>query len=168
MKQITFIRAHYVVLSAVFIFLLASSLSETVQATALPATASTLPFNPLPYSTLAAKPKKVFAHYHTAYPISLDNRDPGVDYYTKNYLNPLGEGGKYKSVGGLLRNRPIPRYVNPSTAWKLDDMRKEVKLAKAIGLDGFTVNILNYQGVHWERTRLLLQAAQLEGGFKIV
>lgn len=134
-----------------------------------PATDATLPFDPLPYSELNGGERKVFAHYFTPFPLSLDNRDPDQDYYANHYLRPEGEDGRYSEQGGYLRARPLPRPVNPSEEWELEDMRREVRLAKAIGLDGFAVDLLSHGGTHWRRVSLLLDAARLEGdGFRIL
>lgn len=130
---------------------------------------ATLPFDFMTYSELVNKKRKVFAHYFTPFPVSLDNKYWENDYYTRNYLSPDGENSKFLSRGGYLRARPLPRPVNDSANWELQDMRKEVRLAKAVGIDGFAVDILNYEGVHWKRTKLMLEAARIEGGgFKIV
>jgi hypothetical protein len=120
-------------------------------------------------SVLKASPHKVFAHYFTPYPISLDNQDPASDYYARNYLTPGGEGGIHAAYGGLLRQRPLPRAIDPSSAWQLDDMETEVRNADAAGLDGFTVDVLSLSGNNWTRLVLLLQAAQaVDPDFKIV
>lgn len=80
----------------------------------------TVPAGPLPFelpstATLRASSHKVFAHYFTPYPISLNNKAGADDYYTKNYLNPAGESGKHAAYGGLLRDRPFPGRCCPAT-----------------------------------------------------
>ena len=113
--------------------------------------------------------KLVFAHYFTPYPISLDNKAATADYYTKNYLNPAGEGGKFASSGGLLRDRPLPRAVSSSTSWKLEDKKTEVRQAMAAGIDGFSINILNLAGGNWDSTIQMLTAAHaVSPSFKIM
>ncbi|QKG22662.1 glycoside hydrolase family 71 protein [Actinomadura verrucosospora] len=147
--------------------------SPHVQATTTgtTATASTaLPFDLPPTATLRSSTHKVFAHYFTAYPVSLDNKAADTDYYTRNYLNPAGEGGIHQAYGGLLRDRPLPR-APISGDYKLEDMKQEVRSAIAAGLDGFTVDLLNLSttSVHRQRVDLLIKAAeQVDPGFKIV
>lgn len=127
-----------------------------------------LPFDLPSTSTLRASKKKVFAHYFTPYPLSLDNKEPALDYYTRNYLNPAGESGKHAAYGGLLRDRPIGRGPL-SGDWQLADMEKEVRTAAAAGLDGFTLDILSLTSQHWTRDKLLIKAAaNADPGFKIV
>src|SRR5579884_2089571 len=131
--------------------------------------AEPLPFDPPAPAVLRASPKKVFAHYFTPFPISLDNKDPTIDYYTTGYLAPDGEGGKHRRYGGYLRERPLPRSPRPGADWADRDMEEEVRRAAAIGLDGFSADILATSGVHWERLqRLLAAAARVDPGFKIV
>ena len=52
-----------------------------------------LPFNPASTATLRASAKKVFSHYFTPFIVSIDNKDPSIDYYTAQYLDPNGESG---------------------------------------------------------------------------
>jgi hypothetical protein len=100
----------------------------------------------------------VFAHYFPPYPLSLDNADPTSDYYERNYLSPEGEGGKYATIGGLLRDRPLPRA--PQTGdWRLKDLMTEVGQAADAGIDGFTVDVLSLSGSNWDTTVDLMKAA---------
>lgn len=142
-------------------------------------TASAAPVTPTPTASLAPAPaptattstaaavapasdRKVFAHYFPPYPISLDNLDASVDYYTRNYLSPAGEGGKYAAVGGLLRDRPLPRA--PLTDdWRVKDLTTEVDQAADAGIDGFTVDIMSLSGSNWTTTTDLMQAAAASG-----
>jgi glycosyl hydrolase family 71 len=150
----------------------ASSTSPSTTATTAPATTAEgpLPFDLPSTETLRGSDRLVFAHYFTPYPISLDNRAADVDYYTRNYLNPDGEGGIHAAYGGLLRDRPQPRA--PLTgSWELQDMESEVRTAIAAGIDGFTVDLLNLSATsaHRRRVDLLIQAAeQVDPGFRIV
>lgn len=127
-----------------------------------------LPFDLPSNATLKGSPKKVFAHYFTPYPISLDNKAATTDYYTNGYLNPAGESGKHAAYGGLLRDRPLARAPIASN-YQLEDMKTEIRRASEAGLDGFTVDMLGLSGTHWDRLKLLLQAApQVDGNFKIM
>lgn len=134
---------------------------------------SPLPFSRPPLSVLRESQKKVFAHYFTPFPLSLDNRDPATDYYTRNYLNPDGENGKFKQGGGYLRERPLPRAPRAEADWEARDMEEEVRRASEIGLDGFAADLLSSplstSSTHWRRVQRLLDAAQrVDPGFKIM
>lgn len=112
--------------------------------------------------------KKVFAHYFPPYPVSLDNQPSASDYYARNYLTPNGEGGIHAVSGGFLRDRPEGRAPIAGD-WKLADMISEVNAAADRGIDGFNVDILSLSGNNWDRTVLLMKAAQLSGrNFTIV
>ncbi|MGW0801404.1 endo-1,3-alpha-glucanase family glycosylhydrolase [Nonomuraea sp. NPDC002799] len=127
-----------------------------------------LPFTLPGTAALRASGKKVFAHYFTPYPLSLDNQAPANDYYARNYLKPEGESGKHAAYGGLLRDRPLGR--DPITGdYALADFKTEIKQAIAAGLDGFTVDILSVTSAHWTRVQSLIKAAEaVDPGFKIV
>lgn len=128
-----------------------------------------LPFDPPPPATLRASPRKVFAHYFVPFPISTDNEWPDEDYYTTEYLSPDGEDGKFRHGGGYLRERPLPRAPRPEVNWAALDLREEVRRAAAIGLDGFTCDILTTSGPLWASVRGLLDAARaVDPGFRIV
>ncbi|MEU8774507.1 glycoside hydrolase family 71 protein [Streptomyces sp. NPDC048606] len=130
-----------------------------------------LPFDlpsPAALRSGAAAGKLVFAHYFTPYPLSLDNAAADVDYYTRNYLRPAGENGRHLGYGGLLRDRPPP--VAPGTGdWEYANLLREVRTARAAGLDGFTLDLLSLSGKNWERSTALLRAAHaVDPGFKIM
>ncbi|MFG3435725.1 endo-1,3-alpha-glucanase family glycosylhydrolase [Nonomuraea sp. NPDC047897] len=131
-------------------------------------TGGPLPFTLAGTAALRASGKKVFAHYFTPYPLSLDNQAPANDYYARNYLKPEGESGKHSAYGGLLRDRPLGRA--PITGdYATADFKTEVKQAIAAGLDGFTVDILSVTSAHWTRVQNLIKAAEaVDPGFKIV
>ena len=123
------------------------------------------PRHELPYAVAApgSSAKKVLAHYFPPYPISLDNGDPRSDYYTRNYLSPDGEGGKYRAVGGLLRDRPLPRDPVVEEDYEAVDARTEISQASAAGIDGFTIDILDWSGPLWDRTLRMGEAATESG-----
>lgn len=118
-------------------------------------------------STLAGHP--VFAHYFPPYPISLDNVNGTGDYYATQYLLPSGENGKFASVGGLLRDRPLPRSPL-SGDFQYTDMKTEVSQAKQAGINGFAVDILSFNTAdrNWQLTVKLLRAAEADGQFKVM
>jgi len=121
-------------------------------------------------ATLFASPKKVFAHYFYPYPLSLDNKAASVDYYNANYLAPSGEANKWLGNGGLLRSRPLPVAPGAAATFKLDNMKKEIKLAMAAGITGFTVDVMsaNEAVVGSRLQTLYAAAAAVDSRFKIV
>jgi hypothetical protein len=115
--------------------------------------------------------KPVFAHYFTPYPISIDNYPAASDYYTVNYLKASGESGKFASVGGLLRDRPVPRSPITSGDYEAVDMATEVAEARAGGINGFAVDLLTFDTSSklWKLTVKLMAAANdTDGQFKIM
>lgn len=110
----------------------------------------------------------VFAHYFVPYPLSIDNKTESSDYYTRNYLSPDGESGKFASVGGLLRDRPISPGVSTSTTWRVDNFATEVRQAKSAGIDGFTLNLMSSSGQNWDASVNVMKAAAQVGGFAVV
>lgn len=129
-----------------------------------------LPFTPASRVQLSSSPKKVFAHYFSPYPVSIDNRLPGEDYYSKNYLSPSGENQRFLDKGGLLRQRPLPRAPVPDREkFTVTDLRQELRLATAIGLDGFAYNLLSLEGRHWNHLqRMLTLLRQEPSEFKVL
>lgn len=128
-----------------------------------------LPFDLPSTQELRSSPKKVFAHYFTPYPLSIDNKPPDEDYYSQHYLAVDGENGKHRPYGGYLRQRPVPQAPRPDEDWDTVNFEEEIRRAIGIGLDGFTVDMLSFEGVHWERTKGLLDAAfRVDPGFRIL
>jgi hypothetical protein len=121
---------------------------------------------PFPEGDPTHNAPRVFAHYFTPYPLSIDNKPADQDYYALNYLTINGENNKHAAYGGLLRDRPAA--VTPSTGeWRLANHRTEIRQAKAAGIEGFTIDILSFSGRNWDATRSLMAAADLEGNFAI-
>lgn len=128
-----------------------------------------LPFDLPAQTVLKSSRKKVFANYFPICPISVDNRASGVDYYTEQYLDLNGEDSNFAAAGAVLRERPLPRAVDPSPDWALNDMKTEVRRATGAGLDGFIFDLLALDGDVWERLQLLLRAsASVDPSFKIM
>ncbi|RDV28136.1 hypothetical protein DXV75_04015 [Alteromonas aestuariivivens] len=153
-------------LSALF-----STLPLSFSSAAESSISSFLSFDPVSDSSGAQKESRlVFAHYFPAYSQMMNNMSPGEDYYDLHYLNPYGENSKFLNKGGLLRERPIARvpYNVSGTEWGTADAEFEVRQAAAIGLDGFTVNILSNTGGTWTRAMRIVEAAEKLGNFKIV
>ena len=127
------------------------------------------PFTIPSKSVLQASKKKAFAHYFPPFPISFDNKPADKDYYALGYLSPSGEGGKHSTYGGYLRERPMPRPPRTEANWQALDMRDEVRSAAAIGLDGFSVDILATSGTNYDRVVELFDAAEaVDTSFKIM
>lgn len=127
------------------------------------------PFAMPAQATLRASAKKVFAHYLTPFPVSIDNLAAPTDYYGSQYLVPQGEGGKFAASGGFIKQRPLPRSVLAASTWVQTDATQDVRRAAAAGLDGFAVDLLASSGVHWERAqRMLDTAAAQDSGFSIL
>lgn len=153
----------------------APKLVLTVEAAAPAATATpTATPTSTPSSSPVGRPasgsgdKKVFAVYFPPYPLSLDNAPAASDYYARNYLTVDGEKGAHAAYGGLLRDRPIPVGASSSSTWKVDNLRKEIRQARAAGIDGFFVNVMSTSGLNWETTVNLFAASKLEGGYPII
>lgn len=127
------------------------------------------PFDRLPEETLRSMKKKVFAHYFSQFPISIDDRDPANDYYQKGYLHPDGENGKHRAYGHFINQRPIPRLPRRVPDWAELDRYDEVRMAAETGMDGFAYNILSTQGRHWTTLLDLMKQVKKYGkGFSIL
>src|ERR1700733_4373638 len=86
----------------------ASASAEGLLTPIAPSDDACLPIEMPSADVLFAAPKKVFAHYFNRFPLSLDNKEGGADYYATQYLNPHGERDKWLAEGGFLRSRPLP------------------------------------------------------------
>lgn len=132
------------------------------------------PFVQPSIESLRASPKKVFAHWFSSYPVLINyDGDPGRDYFNRAYLNPAGENGKYASVGGLLRDRPLPRLATSQAPTSQETLERsideDIRVAARLGIDGFTLNIMATTGYHWNRVVTMLdRAAIVDPGFKIM
>jgi hypothetical protein len=62
-------------------------------------------------ATLRASGKKVFAHYVPWFPLSFDNKDASVDYYTKELHRHQRRGWKVRSV----RRKAAGPALHPGT-----------------------------------------------------
>ena len=137
--------------------------------TAPPAPLAPVNSNQLPYTNpkVSATEKKVFAHYFPPYPTSLDNQPTSSDYYTRNYLNPAGEAGKFQAYGGLLRDRPIGRPALTGD-YGLADAVTEVHQAVDAGVEGFLTDIMSFNSRSWTGSLQMSEAAAKSGtGFVV-
>lgn len=120
-------------------------------------------------AALRASPRQAYAFYFPPYPVSIDNKDPAVDKWSA-WLDPEGTGGEYRDIGGLMRDRPLPRPVRTEANWVQKDFETEVRQAIAMGLDGF---VWEYHSVssnpRWPRLPQMLAAVRaVDPGFKIM
>src|SRR5258708_6679575 len=134
---------------------------------------SCLPFTLPAADVLFGSTKKVFAHYFYPFPLSVGNKSASDDYYNVHYLNRNGESGKWSAFGGYLRQRPLPVTVEASSdrKWLLLNMQREVRMAIARGITGFTFDVLSAKEAAGGDTHLqmLLTAAQsVDPRFKIL
>jgi len=129
-----------------------------------------MPFAMPSLDTLFGSTKKVFAHYFNPFPLSIGNVASDVDYYNVNYLSPAGESNKWLANGGYLRQRPLSVSVGLASTYLVDNMEREIKLAMAAGITGFTFDVLSTtQGAAGSQLQnLLTAAAAVDSRFKIV
>lgn len=98
--------------------------------------------------------KKIFAHYFYPFPLRFGTSPAGSDYYSKNYLRPEGERGKFAEVGGFLRSRPLSRANLVSASYRIDDLAAEVRAALAIGIGGFSFNVMSKNNLLEKSSRM--------------
>lgn len=121
--------------------------------------------------TLFSSTKKVFAHYFYPFPLSIDNLAPAVDYYNTQYLTKDGESGKWLTVGGYLRQRPLGTTPSLLSNWQQLNMEAEIRTAIARGITGFTYDSMSVTDATESTSplQMLLAAAQaVDSRFKIV
>ena len=129
------------------------------------------PFDRQPLDQLHKTEKKVFAHYFSPFPISIDNKNPEADYYQNGFIADTGERNKHLKYGGYIRQRPLPRLPRMEQDWRASDMREEVRMASELGIDGFSFDILSTpsQGKHWNKLLMMLDVVKdVDNGFKIL
>jgi hypothetical protein len=115
--------------------------------------------------------KRIFAHYFSPFPASIDNAAPAKDYYNSNYLSVSGEGNKWQKQGGYLRQRPLGVTPSSSANWQQLNMEGEVRAAMARGITGFTFDSMSATDATDKSSalHLMLAAAQaVDSRFKIV
>jgi hypothetical protein len=118
------------------------------------------PFDRTDLRTLTLSPKKVFIHYFPPLPISIDNKPTESDYWSTQFLQRSGENNKYANVGGYVRQRPLPAGPWNSPYWQEIEAAIDVLRARAIGVDGFGVDILQTEpGRYWDQARRICAAA---------
>ena len=115
--------------------------------------------------------KKIFAHYFSPFPASIDNAAPASDYYNTEYLNKAGESGKWAKQGGYLRQRPLGVPANAKSNWQQLNMEGEVRAAIARGITGFTFDSMAASDATDSNSalHLMLAAAHaVDSRFKII
>ncbi|BCJ29158.1 glycoside hydrolase family 71 protein [Actinocatenispora sera] len=132
------------------------------------ASAATSECNPLPVTLpapaqLRASPKKVFAYYFPPFPVSIDNKAPESDSYSRWQYSLDSEGGAYD-----LRDRPIGRDPR-SGDWKQADFETEIRRAIQVGIDGFIFEYHDSGDARWNQLPAMLAAAKaVDPGFRIM
>jgi hypothetical protein len=148
----------------------ASASAEGVLTPIAPSEDACLPIEMPSANVLFAAPKKVFAHYFNRFPLSLDNREGGTDYYATQYLNPHGERDKWIAEGGFLRSRPLPVPPMETQTFIVENLKREVRLAISRGITGFTFDILALDDLRPGSylPNMLKAASEVDGRFQIV
>src|SRR5665213_761741 len=115
--------------------------------------------------------KRIFAHYFSPFPVSIDNAAPANDYYNNQYLSISGESGKWQKQGGYLRQRPLGVTHSSNANWQQLNMESEVRAAIARGITGCTFDAMSATDATDSSSALhhMLSAAQaVDSRFKIV
>ena len=71
------------------------------------------------------------------------------DVYSVAYLLRSGEQGKYNSVGGLVRDRPLPIGPWTSPYWVQINDAIEILRARRMGADGFAYDMTDLHNGRW-------------------
>lgn len=141
----------------------------------MPTTAASLdtclPYRVSPRDEIFSSPKKVFAHYFSRFPLSIDNRPSTEDYYATQYLSPNGEKDKWLKQGGYLRSRPLPTpVIEGAGSYVLENLKKEVRLAMSRGICGFTFDILSLKDIEPDGAlnNMIRAAIAVDPRFKLI
>lgn len=146
-----------------------ASVSPSVSGSAVPANCGRYAFDKPSVGSLRSAKKKAFAFYFPPYPISIENKAQGSDYWAK-WTTEEGRGATGTKQGEELLDRPIGRAPLSSSNWRQKDFETEIRQAIAMGLDGF---IWEYHSVssdaRWTRLPEMLAAAKaVDSGFRIM
>jgi hypothetical protein len=121
--------------------------------------------------TIFNSTKKIFAHYFSPFPVSIDNAPPASDYYNTEYLSRAGESGKWAKQGGYLRQRPLGVPASTKSNWQQANMEGEVRAAIARGITGFTFDSMSASDATDSNSALhmmLAAAHAVDSRFKII
>jgi len=165
------VRLAGVVLGVFAVFM--SPVSASAEGVLTPAVASEdgcLPIEMPRADVLFAASRKVFAHYFNRFPLSLDNKEAGVDYYATEYLNPHGEHDKWLAEGGVVRSRPLPVPPWQNSTFIVENLKREIRLAISRGITGFTFDILALEDLRPGSflPNMLRAASEVDSRFQIV
>jgi len=114
---------------------------DAVQAVEHETSDAAFPFVRPSRAVMMASPRKVFVYYFPFFLISMGNEPIASDHWAVHYMRRSGEGGKYESVGGFTRERPLPVGPWASPHWREIDEAVDVLRAQEMGADGFGVGI---------------------------
>jgi hypothetical protein len=126
------------------------------------------------------RPRLVFVHYFPFFQNSFDNRPPGEDVWTTSFLDRDGEGGKWRAVGGLARERPLPAgapptWLPPQPYWREVDIAVDILRARRMGADGFGLDLVStasgpaFKAEAWSQVQTICRAAvAVAPGFEIM
>lgn len=107
--------------------------------------------------------KKVFAFYFPPFPVSIENKAPATDSYSKWQYSLNAKGGAYD-----LRDRPIGRTSSARSDWKQADFEVEIRRAIEVGIDGFIWEYHTSSDARWNQLPAMLAAAKaVDPTFKI-
>ena len=132
--------------------------------------AEIFPFQQPSKQLLRRSQKKVFADYFTPFPLSFKNLPPNEDTYERQLMAPQGQGGRFKAVGGYIRERPLAVGPWHSPNWKNINLAIDLLRAQRIGIDGFIVDLLRLpQNPGWnELLDVYLTAAHVAPEFGLI
>ncbi|MDP0497645.1 MAG: endo-1,3-alpha-glucanase family glycosylhydrolase [Verrucomicrobiota bacterium JB024] len=108
-----------------------------------------LPFKQEPLEVLHQSKKKVFAYFYEIYSSRWSSDDPGLGYYALKTLNPsVAVDPRRTDAGTKILYTPLPRPPMESglsvEEEKLRAAEDEVRIADAMGLDGFITDFFSY------------------------
>ena len=135
-----------------------------------PSQAKYWPFIMPSKETLRASKRKLFAGYHSPFPVSINNKPEEHEYYVRPWADPFAKEGpkSHAAYGGYLREKPYYRLPKEGS-WKVSDYEDEIRLAMAAGIDGFIYNIVSTSGNYWDMLLAVFEAAKnVSPDFKIV
>jgi hypothetical protein len=136
-----------------------------------------MPFVRVPGRRADDRPRAVFVHYFPFFQNSFDNRPAADDTWAKSFLDRNGEGGKWRAVGGMVRERPLPAApagVWPEPYWRDLDIAVDILRARRMGADGFGLDLVStasgpaFNAQAWRQAKTICRAAaEVAPGFKI-
>ena len=125
---------------------------------------------PFRLASTAGSTKHVFVYYFPFFLASMDNQPVQRDHWATQYLQRDGENGKYRTVGGFTRERPLTQGPWNTPYWRQINETRDVLEARALGIDGFIVGLqqLSEGGTLQISRDVCSAAARFGEGFKII